>query len=88
MSGLSPIRRTVDDIRNSLLTHFRHIVAYQSDRQALLDMRRVGCWYLKLCSGAKGLRMQINQAKDLHEMFAILEHYNWDTLAFTHRVDA
>ena len=47
------------------------------------DIRRggVGCWHLKLCIGAKQLRMQINQASDLKEMLSVLEAFDWGRLS-------
>jgi tRNA-dihydrouridine synthase len=85
LSHLSPIQRTVQDIRASLVDHFQKITHYQSERQAVLDMRRVGCWYLKRCIGAKALRMQLNQAKSLDEVSSILEHYDWSSLTLHHK---
>ena len=69
LENLPPIERSVQDIRSALLDHFQKITQYQPERQAVLDMRRVGCWYLKRCIGAKALRMQINQAASLKEVF-------------------
>lgn len=81
--GLPPIERTVLDLHNALLDHFRFITAYQSEKQALLDMRRVGCWYLKPCIGAKQLRMGINQAASLDTVFGLLDAFDWGSIQFS-----
>lgn len=81
--GLPKIERTVLDLRDVLLGHFHFITAYQSERQALLDMRRVGCWYLKPCIGAKPLRMQINQASSLDAVFSLLSAFDWGCISFS-----
>ncbi len=81
--GLPKIERTILDLRQVLLDHFHSITSYQAERQALLDMRRVGCWYLKPCSGAKQLRMQINQASSLDEVFSLLDAFDWGTIRFS-----
>ncbi len=81
--GLPKIERTVLDLRRVLLDHFQHITAYQSEKQALLDMRRVGCWYLKPCVGAKQLRMQINQAASLDDVFSLLDAFDWTSIHFS-----
>ena len=60
---LIALRGTV--YRDLLLEHLFYIVSYQDERRALLDIRRVGCWYLKNGVGVKQLRQQINQAKSV-----------------------
>ncbi len=72
LKGDSPLERGADFIRSQLLKHFELILSYQTERQALLDFRRVGCWYLKHCVGAKGLRLQLNQASTTKEVFELL----------------
>ncbi len=81
--SLEPIERSVADIKNSLLEHFEYIVQYQPERQALLDMRRVGCWYLKRCEGAKTLRMQINKSATTLEAFTLIEEFPWESIQLT-----
>ena len=81
LENLPPIQRTVEDIRLSLIDHFQKITQYQSSRQAVFDMRRVGCWYLKRCIGAKALRVQINQAASLEEVFSLIDQFDWSILS-------
>lgn len=83
LQGLEPIQRTISDLKKALLQHFEWIVHYQPERQALLDMRRVGCWYLKGCDGAKPLRLQINRGASTAEVFSHIEQFPWDTLAWS-----
>lgn len=75
--NLPPIERGTDLIRQTLLEHFIRIVRYQPEKQALLDMRRVGCWYLKRCNGVKELRMKLNRAASTQEVFLLLEDFDW-----------
>ncbi len=84
LHGLDPIERTVKDLRIALLEHFGFITAYQPERQALLDMRRVGCWYLKKCTGVKELRILINKAASTREVFEYIERFPWDSVQMTH----
>jgi len=81
LENLPPIQRSVEDIRLAIIDHFQKITQYQTERQAVLDMRRVGCWYLKRCLGAKSLRMQINQAQSLEEVFSLLSQTDWSVLS-------
>lgn len=83
LQGLAPIERTILDLKAALLQHFEYIVRYQPERQSLLDMRRVGCWYLKKCEGVKALRMQINRAASTAEAFSYIEQFSWETLKWS-----
>lgn len=78
MDDLSPIERGVMDIREVLLAHFECIIRYQPERQALLDMRRVGCWYLKKLEGVKSVRVQINRSQSTRESFQAIEEFAWE----------
>lgn len=78
--GHEPLKRSVSDLRNSLLEHFDCIVRYQPERQSLLDMRRVGCWYLKRLAGVKELRMQLNKCLSVSEVFRHLEEFSWEAI--------
>jgi tRNA-dihydrouridine synthase B len=77
LEGLTPSDRGVLDIRDALLAHFELIIRYQPERQALLDMRRVGCWYLKRLDGVKAVRIQINRASSTTESFQAIEAFPW-----------
>lgn len=79
LTGEEEIPHTVDLYRSHLLEHFEAIIRYQSEKQSLLDMRRVGCWYLKKLEGVKSLRMQINRAASTAEVFEFLEEFAWET---------
>jgi len=69
--------RTSIDIRSALREHFELIIRYHDERQALLDFRRVGCWYLKRCGGVRELRMRLNKASSTAEAVNLIEQFNW-----------
>lgn len=83
LSGLPPIERDIPFIRQELMEHFESIIHYQNERQSLLDFRRVGCWYLKRCVGAKPLRIQLNKAATTAEVFSLLREFPWDSLSLS-----
>lgn len=83
LDGAAPKERTIADLREALLEHFGYIVHYQPEKQALLDMRRVGCWYLKRCNGVKGLRIRINKAVSTKEAFEHIERFPWEAVSWT-----
>ena len=78
LAGEEEIEATIDLHKTHLLEHFEAIIRYQSERQSLLDMRRVGCWYLKKLEGVKALRMQINRTASTAEVFGYLEEFPWE----------
>lgn len=80
MDGLPVIERNVNDYKEALFEHFELIVRYQPERQALLDMRRVGCWYLKRFHAVKDLRMQINRSVSTADVFQLLEQFDWNSV--------
>lgn len=68
------------EMRDLLLKHMSFIVSYRQERLAILDMRRVGCWYLRKGEGTKKLRHSINTCNDLKEIEALIKGYDWNCL--------
>lgn len=79
-------QRSVSDVKKGLYEHFECITSYQPERQSLLDMRRVGCWYLKRLVGVKELRNQINKSASTVEVFQHLENFSWEAIELTKEV--
>lgn len=82
MSGLDPIIRSWQDYKNNFLQHVHHILAYQNERRALLDIRRVACWYLRLGKGTKVLREGINRSRKLSDALILINEYEWEHADF------
>lgn len=68
LNGLPPIPRNIEDYRQALLEHFHFTAGYRSQHYAMLDMRRVGCWYFKNAAGAREFRGLISQAASLEDV--------------------
>lgn len=83
LEGLPVPERSVADLKQSLLEHFECIVRYQPERQSLLDMRRVGCWYLKRLNHVKELRNQLNKSANTAEVFQHLNNFSWEAVGMT-----
>jgi tRNA-dihydrouridine synthase B len=64
-------------VKREMLYHFKLIEEYQIARKAVLDMRRMSCWYLQKCEGTKKLRIAITMAKSSEEIFHLIESFNW-----------
>lgn len=56
-------QRSIEDCRQALLKHFNYTYDYHHPRRVAVDMRRVGCWYLKRSSGTRGFRDLISKAE-------------------------
>jgi len=76
--GLPPYIRTGKDLKEALLLHLEHIISYHHERKAVLDMRRVGCWYLKATKGARHVREALNRTKTIDEVRALIENHLWE----------
>lgn len=76
-SGEKPILRNAIDIRDAFMEHMEHIISYRNERKAVLDLRRVGCWFLRNLRGAKHLREGINHAQSIAQVREILADFPW-----------
>lgn len=68
LSSAAVEERSLEDCRNALYSHFLFTENYHDDHQVCIDMRRVGCWYLKKSSGTRQFRELISRAKSLEEV--------------------
>lgn len=73
--GLPPLERSMQFRREALKKHFEITLKYQNDRRTLLDMRRVGCWYVKKASGTKGFREKVSHSQSIEEMRDLILNY-------------
>lgn len=88
LMGLEPIERSSEDYKKAFFEHIEHILAYQSERKALLDIRRVGCWYLRLGRGTKALREGINRSRVLKDALHLIHSYEWENTDFSQGLEA
>ena len=56
----------------ALKDHFQHILNYKSGKRALLDLRRVGCWYIKKAASTREIRGKLSKVDSLEHAFSIL----------------
>lgn len=63
--------------RDHLLQHMQYVKEYQPERKAVLDMRRVGCWYLRQAPGMRKLREAVTRAQTFLEIQQLIESYPW-----------
>jgi tRNA-dihydrouridine synthase B len=75
LSGSPPLERTLEDCRQALFEHFHYTQRYHHDHRVCVDMRRVGCWYLKKSSGTRQFRELISRAKSIQEIHDLILHF-------------
>lgn len=67
--------RSLEDCRKALLEHFLFTHQYHHDHRVCVDMRRVGCWYLKKSTGTRQFRELISRAKSIQEIEDLILHF-------------
>lgn len=82
-AGMAPLERTPFDFRDALLEHFEHIIAYHNERKVVMDMRRVGCWYLKKGKGTRQLREGLNRSQSIEEIRQHIIQFPWHEANFS-----
>lgn len=70
--------RSVRERKELLLDHFGQSIAYGSDRKAVLDMRRVGCWFFKKAKGNKSFRDAISHAQTVADIRDLIVNFQVD----------
>lgn len=85
LSGSTTAERTGIDVRDTFLEHLEHIASYQVERKALLDLRRVGCWFLRHGIGVRELRQTLNHLLSVEEVRQLIKNYNWKEMKFAER---
>ncbi|MEL7431011.1 MAG: tRNA dihydrouridine synthase DusB [Chlamydiota bacterium] len=71
-------------VKGVMLEHFEEIVSYQSDKKALLDMRRVGSWFLRYLSrfgNTSALKELIIKEKSPKTIIQRLQTFPWEAWA-------
>lgn len=76
------VKRTSLDYKKALLDHISHILCYQNDRRALLDVRRISSWYLKLSKGTRYLRESVNRSFSVQEALSHIQSFAWEEVEF------
>ncbi|MGR3973612.1 MAG: tRNA dihydrouridine synthase DusB [Candidatus Rhabdochlamydia sp.] len=83
LEGKEAKERCGSDYKEALLSHFEAVTYYHTPRKIMMDMRRIGCWYLKQGQGTKKLRDSLNKSTSVEEMRRLIEGYAWDETQFS-----
>jgi tRNA-dihydrouridine synthase B len=60
----------------ALKQHFSHILAYQPIRKALLDLRRISCWYIKKNINTREIRSRLCKVATIEEAIEIIDEWS------------
>ncbi len=73
LQGVPLQPRSLEECRQELYEHFIHIQSYHHDHKVCVDMRRVGCWYLKKSTGTRQFRELMSRAQSIQEIEELLK---------------
>lgn len=77
--GTEPQKITIEQIKQTLLTHIKELRDYYGDRTALALSRKYVCWYCKGLHSAKQFREQYVKTTDFDTAFEVIDDYfNFD----------
>lgn len=74
-NGEAPKKRTFRDRKEALLEHLDFAANYYESKKAAIEMRKVGCWYIKDAGGARAFRGLVTKAESVEEMRKLIEEH-------------
>lgn len=78
LAGNPSKERTFEECREALIEHMGYISDYHNDQKAIVDIRRVGCWYLKKNNGTRSFREAISRVDSLEKAWNIVKHFSFE----------
>jgi len=75
--GQLPLDINGAKIRDHLLQHIHFIRLYKTPSKALLDIRRIGCWFLRSVGKIKKLRQKFNACASIDEAINVIANHDW-----------
>ncbi|MBS0655172.1 MAG: tRNA dihydrouridine synthase DusB [Verrucomicrobia bacterium] len=64
--------------RQALIEHLDYILRYSTDRRAIIDMRRVGCWYFPKSKETKQFREVISHADSIEQIKSLIYEFPFE----------
>lgn len=58
-----------------LIEHYSYIREYKNEQQAVIEMRRIACWYFKNCRGSREFRRDISRAQSHQEVQDLINNF-------------
>lgn len=76
--GLPPVERGIKEWKEALVDHFHHTLDYHNARRVAVDMRRVGCWYMKKSAGTRAFRGAISKASHPDQILELINKISFE----------
>jgi tRNA-dihydrouridine synthase len=76
LKGLPPVKREIAEYKQALLDHLALSEQFKSEKGALIDMRKVCCWYLKNSFGARHMRAEASKIDCLASIRKLIENFH------------
>ncbi len=76
LSGQDPLIRTLEDRRQALLEHVHHVLDYHGEKKAVVDVRRIGCWYLKKSNGTRQFREYVSRVESSEKALELIQTFH------------
>lgn len=73
LRGERPTEISLSTRKADLQEHFEYVLAYRGDDRTPINMRRVGCWYLKDAPQIKELRYAMSRASSVGEIRELID---------------
>ncbi len=77
LEGKEPIQATGEVLKEALLEHFSYMLDYYCERRVCVEMRRVGCWYVKKGAQSRDFRFAMSRVESVSEIKTIIKNWDW-----------
>ena len=71
---LEGLTSNVNDSLRAFEQHFKYVIDYYPEKRAVLDARRIGCWYSRYLPGAREFRSAITKAVDIEQVWLLIKN--------------
>lgn len=78
LEGKESVELSNEDCRQALLDHFNETISYRDGRSAVVDMRRIGCWYIKKAADTRTFREKISRAQNADEVRELITNLTFE----------
>ncbi len=75
LQGKNPLSYSMTDCRQALIEHYHEMMRYHNDHRVCVDMRRVGCWYLKKSAATRSFRQAISKVATMSELENLIRNF-------------
>jgi tRNA-dihydrouridine synthase B len=76
LAGQPVAQKSLLDARDELLAHFEYIFSHFPEKKAILDMRRIGGWYIKRLKGTKFFRQALARSTSKEEIRTLITSFS------------